>query len=443
MAEQLQEGCRALQTGGINTAEQLQESYRTLQTGDLNTAEQLQESYRAPQTGDINTEEQLQEGCKDLQTEDLDVSEQLQKGYRALQTGDVDTAEQLQEGCKDLQTEDLDASEQLHEGCKDLQTEDLDASEQLHEGCKDLQTEDLDASEQLHEGCKDLQTEDLDASEQLPEGCRALQTGELDTTEQLQEGCKDLQTEDLDASEQLQEGCRALKIRDMGITEYLQEGCRSLQAGDMEMAEHNFVAALKSVHGKESSEEAEPLLKLSDVYLKRGIQSRDGDDFTKAAALCNAVLVRAKTEDQDDIKQTVKLIAQSFVEHVLCITQTVVIDDIDKHQAMLKDDRSQVEKEIEEIEHQADLYSLDDDNPNITEVEKTRVEAIKALFQTILHQRRTFIVGLIDECMEVMGQPPCKYAMIGLGSQATGLVTPYSDLEFAILMKRARVDRWI
>eukprot|EP00058_Branchiostoma_floridae_P017879 XP_002603368.1 hypothetical protein BRAFLDRAFT_80361 [Branchiostoma floridae] len=208
-------------------------------------------------------------------------------------------------------------------------------------------------------------------------------------------------------AEQQQKGCRALQTGDLNTVEQLQEGRRALQTGDLEKAEQNFAAALKSVHGKEPSREVEPLLNLTDVYLKRGMVSKDGDDFTKAAALCNAALVRAKTEDHDDIKQTIQLTNQSFAKHVLGITQTVGIDDVDKHKTMLKEDRQQVTKEIEEIEQQADPYCLDDDDPNIREVEKKRVKAVKTLFDTILHQRRTFIVGLIDECMEVMGPPPC------------------------------------
>ncbi|XP_035692560.1 uncharacterized protein LOC118427030 [Branchiostoma floridae] len=237
-------------------------------------------------------------------------------------------------------------------------------------------------------------------------------------------------------NEHLQKGCRGLQTGNLDITGQLQEGCRALQTGDLDKAEQNFAAALKSVHGKDSKKEVEPLLKLSDVYLKKGLQSKDGDDFTKAAALCNAALVRSKTEDQGGIKQTIQLITQAFVQHVLGIKRTVGIDDVDKHKTMLKEDRHKIAKEIEKIEQQADPYCLDDDDPKITEVEKRRVEAVKVLFQTILHQRRLFMTGLIDECMEVMGPPSCKYAMIGLGSQATGLVTPYSDIEFAILVEK-------
>eukprot|EP00058_Branchiostoma_floridae_P018061 XP_002603550.1 hypothetical protein BRAFLDRAFT_79082 [Branchiostoma floridae] len=333
------------------------------------------------------------------------MAEQLQEGCGALQVGDLDTEEKLQEGCRALQVGDLDTAEQLQEGCRALQVGDLDTEEKLQEGCRALQVGDLDTEEKLQEGCRALQVGDLDTAEQLQEGCRALQVGDLDTAEQLQEGCGALQVGDLDTEEKLQEGCRALQSVELQTEGQLQEGCRALQTGDLDTAEQNFAAALKSVHGKEASKEVELLLKLSDVYLKRGVLSKDGDDFTKAAALCNAAL-------------------------------TVGLDDVDKHKKIMKDDRHQIAKEIEDIEQQADPYSLDDDDPNITEVEKRRVEAVKVLFQTILDQRRMFITGLIDECMEVMGHPPCKYAMIGLGSQATGLVTPYSDLEFALLIEK-------
>ncbi|XP_078608580.1 uncharacterized protein LOC144880328 [Branchiostoma floridae x Branchiostoma japonicum] len=220
---------------------------------------------------------------------------------------------------------------------------------------------------------------------------------------------------------------------DNAYEEHLHDGSRALQTGDLDKAEQSFAAALKSVHvNGQHRKEAEPLYKLGEVYLKRGIRSKDGGDFTKAAALCNAALVRSRRED---ISKAIQEITEAFVKEVLMIELKVDSDDTEKHKLMLKADREYVEKEIRRIEQDVDPYSLDDNDTKMKELEMKRVEAMETLCETLADKRKTFIAGLVDECMKAMGPPPCKYAMIGLGSQATGLVTPYSDLEFAILVE--------
>ncbi|XP_035681482.1 uncharacterized protein LOC118419241 [Branchiostoma floridae] len=169
--------------------------------------------------------------------------------------------------------------------------------------------------------------------------------------------------------------------------EHLHAGCRALQTGDLDTAEQSVAAALKSVQvkgGERKKKEAESLYKLGGVYLKRGIQSKDGGDFTKAAALCNAALVRSR---RVDIAKAIREITQAFVKEVLKIEQKEDSDDTEKHKLMLKADRDYVEKELKRIEQEVDPYSLDDEDPKIKEVEMKRVEEIEALFQTLADQR--------------------------------------------------------
>ncbi|XP_078601652.1 uncharacterized protein LOC144876343 [Branchiostoma floridae x Branchiostoma japonicum] len=205
------------------------------------------------------------------------------------------------------------------------------------------------------------------------------------------------------------------------------------------MAEEHFATALKTVHMRDSSavqyqKEAEPLYKLANVYLKRGQRTKDGGNFTKAAALCNAASVRAGT-DVEDNQLTMQTITTAFCKHVLEIDIKADPCEAKEHKKQLKEMREDAEKGIKALDQQDDPYSLGEGDPKRMEMETNRVDLIRTLFERITDSRRAFIAELVDECIKEMGAPPCKYALIGLGSQAIGLVTPYSDLEFAILLE--------
>ncbi|XP_078682416.1 uncharacterized protein LOC144916891 [Branchiostoma floridae x Branchiostoma belcheri] len=110
------------------------------------------------------------------------------------------------------------------------------------------------------------------------------------------------------------------------------------------------------------------------------------------------------------------------------------------HIKELKNSRVRAKSQLETIHQEHNPYQYDEDDPVVREVEIKRAEAIKDLFKSITVERREFIQTLTDECMAKLGPPPCKYAFIGMGSQATELVTPYSDLEFAILIEEGKDD---
>lgn len=43
---------------------------------------------------------------------------------------------------------------------------------------------------------------------------------------------------------------------------------------------------------------------------------------------------------------------------------------------------------------------------------------------------------MLQACIDILDKPPCKYAVLGLGSMSRGEMSPYSDLEFAILIEK-------
>ncbi|XP_078603819.1 uncharacterized protein LOC144877668 [Branchiostoma floridae x Branchiostoma japonicum] len=219
--------------------------------------------------------------------------------------------------------------------------------------------------------------------------------------------------------------------------EHLHAGNVALQDGDLKAAEQHFASALKQIHERQSPqlrEEEACLRKLGTVYVRRGTRTKNGRDFAKATALFNAALARGGNKHVlvDAIKKAERL----FLYHTVGVDHEPSPYDTDiEHKNRLEKYRTKLKARLQKIHNDHNPYTYDDDDPKVKEVEMKRANSVKDLFKDISKQRKDFIKDLVQECIKTIGPPPCQYAMVGLGSQATELVTPYSDLEFAILIE--------
>ncbi|XP_035690384.1 uncharacterized protein LOC118425562 [Branchiostoma floridae] len=225
--------------------------------------------------------------------------------------------------------------------------------------------------------------------------------------------------------------------------DHLAIGDQALADGKLDVAEQNFASALRLIHDPKQPnrcKEAQCLCRLGDVYARRGKITREGRKFTQAASLYNAALVRTGLD-----KSNVELIKRLqdtekwFLQYTANVdTNMGSPDSYKRHQKRLKEMRTRAKSQLDAIDQQHNPYQYDEDDPVMITVEAERAEAVKALFKNIAKDRQYFIHDLVNECIATLGPPPCKYAFIGLGSQATELVTPYSDLEFAILIEEGK-----
>ncbi|XP_019619740.1 PREDICTED: uncharacterized protein LOC109466461 [Branchiostoma belcheri] len=233
------------------------------------------------------------------------------------------------------------------------------------------------------------------------------------------------------------------QVDDISYRRYIQTADRDVRNGDLDAAETNIAAALKLVHDRSKpnkAKEADCLSRLGDVYVERGKRTGEGRKFTQAAALYNASMARTDGDKQNMVTKLQETERQFLRNTCNLDCEPCTYSSALDHIKELDNLRARAKSQLETIHQEHNPYQYDEDDPVVRDVEIKRAEAIKNLFKTITFGRREFIQVLTDECIAKLGPPPCKYAFMGLGSQATELVTPYSDLEFAILTEEGKDD---
>jgi tetratricopeptide (TPR) repeat protein len=162
-------------------------------------------------------------------------------------------------------------------------------------------------------------------------------------------------------------------------------------------------------------QEAFCIEKLGDIYLEKGIS----ETLLQAAGLYNYAL-QIVSDDKKKFFEEKLLKAQHLLIN-LC--QGKVLDN-NRIRKEFKSNRQALKSLRRRI------------NKNILRLpESPSPQQVRELYGRIADRMKSFFCSLVNQAIDMLGPAPCEYAMIGFGSLAREEMTPYSDLEFGILIK--------
>ncbi|WP_166156377.1 tetratricopeptide repeat protein [Neochlamydia sp. AcF84] len=182
------------------------------------------------------------------------------------------------------------------------------------------------------------------------------------------------------------------------------------------LSEKAYTQALKStVEKKDPIQESFCIEKLGDIYLRK----ETTETLLQAAGLYNYALRLAPQEWQKVIKDRLSQVQNFLVKQCKGrpFDPVVVEKQFENNRKVLKKFREEIGEKIQKLP----------ETPSSQEV--------RDLYAEIARQIKIFFGQLAIQAFDNLGPAPCEYAMIGFGSLAREEMTPYSDLEFGILIE--------
>ncbi|CAK8677684.1 unnamed protein product [Clavelina lepadiformis] len=151
----------------------------------------------------------------------------------------------------------------------------------------------------------------------------------------------------------------------------------------------------------------------------------------RSAALMNAAIVR-KPSNVDEIKNDL----DKFHRYVLKLAKVqhdqfdvdAYVDEVVREK--IKSMREETKLALDKLKH----IPNDVSSERAHELEMDKINRVKTLQDNIAAKYTDIMKSVSDKCTEIMGKPPCRYCVAGMGSLARKEITPYSDFEHVILL---------
>ena len=178
------------------------------------------------------------------------------------------------------------------------------------------------------------------------------------------------------------------------------------------------------------STSAVTIYKIGLEHFKR---SPDKVSLIKSVGLLNSAIVR-NPKNVSEIKEKLSTICQHILQTANAQNPAA---DLIQHASFLKDCikrfRDKANQALALTKRQKMMDKPSEFGLKHKQEEKTIL--IKELQEQITVDYKEVAKTLSELCVSVMGQPPCKFAIVGTGSMARKEITPYSDFKYIVLLE--------
>ena len=193
------------------------------------------------------------------------------------------------------------------------------------------------------------------------------------------------------------------------------------------------------------------LLALAESKQAAGVSHQDLSSYTDAAILYQHVLSICEQKVGTLCSQEASALAQSAYQGLAQIEISMLMQARGAEAgattpskplpARIAEDKQRLEairtKARKEAKRLAAFRDKQGTAEEVRGAEAVYIEGSKKLFADIAGDIKSLLGDFYQAGEQALGPPPCKYAIMGVGSIALQQTTPYSDLEFAILMEDA------
>ena len=229
--------------------------------------------------------------------------------------------------------------------------------------------------------------------------------------------------------------------------EHFNKGERHLNENDLNLAEHSLSQALKILSASLSTthvnrEKAECLHLLAKIYLTRASQQSKKEDFcemmVKSIALFEAekVYKHASPREEEETNAVILEAEITFIDKIFGKNGGERFMETNDRRIFNQNKVKEIRSKISN-KHFPTLNKLQDWNSDDV---KRRCDEIENMYEEIHNDMTNFVADIFFHCSEIAGPAPCNYSIVGLGSTSRKESTPYSDLEFAILLDESNAQ---